>query len=186
MQTFSLQRSSFDPEYLEVILDGALVQEIRVLFKLPSIPVSFPSLEEVLFWLKEEEVKLAKAYAYRLLSMRSYSKMGLFQKLKGKGFSENGSVQVIGEIEKQGFLSDEEFGKGVVDQKMAQGYGPLYIERYLKAKGLDPKLARERMDGEKQKEALKKWEQKLKGKEKQKKIAFLLRRGFDFSVIRNI
>jgi SOS response regulatory protein OraA/RecX len=186
MQIYSLHRSAFDPEYVEVIVDGSVVQEVKVLFKLPSIPHSFSSLEEVLSWLNDVEQKLTKAYAYRLLSARSYSKMGLFQKLKMKGFSEKVSLKVMGEVEKLGFLSDEDFGRGVVDQKIAQGYGPMYIERYLSAKGLDPRLARERMDREKQRESLKKWEQKLKGKEKNKKIAFLLRRGFDFSAIQNI
>lgn len=186
MQTYSLRRSAFDPEYIEVVFDQSVVQEVKVLFKLPRVPVSFSSLEEVLSWLKDVEQKLAKGVSYRLLSSRSYSKMGLFQKLKMKGFSEKVSLGVIEEIEKLGYLSDADFGKGVVDQKIAQGYGPMYIEQYLKVKGLNPRLAREIMDGEKQRESLKKWEKKLKGKEKHKKIAFLLRRGFDLSMIQNI
>lgn len=185
MQTYSLRRSSIDPEYLEIVFDHVVVQEVKVLFRLPRAEVSFLSVEEVLTWLGEIEVKLAKASAYRLLALRSYSKAMLLDKLKGKGFSLIPCLKVIGEIEQLGYLSDEEFGKRAVDQKIVQGYGPLYIEKYLQSKGLDPRLARQRMDREKQKQSLMKWARKLKGKEKSKMIAFLLRRGFDFSLIQN-
>jgi SOS response regulatory protein OraA/RecX len=186
MQTYYLRRSAVDPEFLEIVLEGVVIQEVRVLFQIPGSRVSFSCLDEVLVWLQETEYKLAKASAYRLLARRSYPKLTLLQKLREKKYSEIQCRKVIGEIEKLGYLSDEDYGEKAVSQKINQGYGPKHIERYLQGLGLNPRLAREKMDEEKQKEALKKWEHKLRGKEKKKRIAFLIRRGFDFSMIQNL
>lgn len=186
MQTYSLRRSVVDPEFLEIILDGVVIHEVRVLIQIPKSHGLFSSLDEILTWLEEIEYKLVKASAYRLLARRSYPKLLLLQKLKEKKFSELQCRKVIGEIEKLGYLSDEDFGEMAVSQKINQGYGPLFIERYLQGLGLDPRLARQRMSAEKQKEAIKKWSFKLRGKEKKKRIAFLIRRGFDFSMIQEL
>lgn len=186
MQTYSLQRSAIDPDFLEISLQGIVIQEVRVHFEIPKSQVSFSSLDEVLAWLGEIEYKQAKAYAYRLLSRRSYSKYILLKKLKEKKYGETKCQKVIGEIEQLGYLSDEDVGEMAVSQKIKQGYGPQYIERYLQELGLDPRLARQNMDVEKQREAIKKWDHKLHGKEKKKRIAFLIRRGFDFNVIQNL
>lgn len=182
MQTYSLRRSAVDPEFLEIISEDVVIQEVRVPYAI-RLPASFSSLDEVFACLEEMERKLTKAAAYRLLARRSYSKMRLFQKLREKKFSEEQCRKVIEEIEQLGYLSDADFGEMAIRQKMAQGYGPQYIEQYLRTLGLDPRLARQVMDEEKQKESLQKWALKLRGKEGSKRIAFLLRRGFDFRFI---
>ncbi len=183
MQTYSLRRSEFDPEFLEIILDHVIVQEVRFPCPIKNLERSFSSLEEIFAWLEKTEEKLAKAAAYRFLSRRSFSKETLFQKLREKKFSHPLCRKVVEEMEKMGIVSDADFGEAVLRQKMGQGYGPQYIERYFKQLGLDPKLVREKMDEKAQRELVQKWMLKLRDKEKSKKIAFLLRRGFDFGLI---
>lgn len=186
MQVYSLRRSAFDPEFLEIILDGVVIQEVKVLYSIKKIETSFGSAEEIFAWLEKMETQLAKSAACRLLARRSFSKEGLFQKLREKKFSEMQCRKVVAEMEKMGVLSDLDFGEALLLRKMAQGYGPRYIEKYFEQKGLDPGLVRQRIDEEKQKELLEKWALKMRGKERKQKIAFLLRRGFDFRLIHNI
>jgi SOS response regulatory protein OraA/RecX len=183
MQTYFLRQSSFDPSFFEIQCEGVVVAEVKILFVLRSIPRSFSSQEEILQWLQETEAKLAKAYAYRLLGGRSYAKAALSQKMKGKGFSEEVCRKIIGEIEELGYLSDGDFAGRVIEQKMRQGYGPFYIERYLQQKGLDPTLVRLKIDEKTQKALLEKWMNKLRSKDRKQKISFLIRKGFDIELI---
>ena len=178
MLVYTLKKSTFDPTYWEVLLNGEVIQEIKIVFPLKKVPPFFKALEEIEPWLFSEERKLAKAYAFRLLNMRSYSKKILFQKLEKKGFSENVSNELIIEIERLGFLPEKELAESIVRRKIQQGYGPRYIQQYLKEKGLDPTHLE--IDEEK---ALEKWIPKLKGKEKQKVIPFLIRKGFSLDKI---
>lgn len=181
-----IRQSTFDPAYWEVLLDGVVIQEMKISFPLRGVPRDFVSLDAITTWLEETEYKLVKAAAYRLLARRSYSKAMLFRKLKEKKFSEKTYQKVIEEIEKLGYLSDSDFGYALVEQKIRQGYGPYYIERFLQEKGLDSSIVRQKMDAKTQKESIKKWALKLRGKDPAKMTAFLMRRGFDLEMIRCI
>lgn len=183
MQKYSLRRSAIDPDFLEIVLEGIAIQEIAVPFKIRYFPPSFDTEEEVRLWLAQMEEKLLKSSAYRLLARRSYSKTMLQQKLKEKRFSSSQIEKIVDEFEKLGYLSDADYAEMLIQQKMRQGYGPLHIERVFRDQGLDVCIVRKRMNQQMQKEAIKKWLVKLRGKDKSKQIAFLLRRGFDYSVI---
>lgn len=180
---YALRRSLIDPQFLEVVQEGVVIQEIKVPFEIRYIPSSFPSMEALADWLEKIEGKLVKNAAYRFLSRRSYSKAALLQKLQEKKYSLPKCQKMVDELEKLGYLSDADYMEMLIRQKVRQGYGPSYIERVFRENGLDPRAVRERMDAPMQKEALKKWIAKLRGKEKPKMIAFLLRKGFDYSVI---
>lgn len=180
---YSLRRSIIDSHFLEILFGGAVIQEVKVPFAIRYIPSSFGTLEELNHWLEQTEDKLVKSAAYRFLSRRSYSKAILLQKLKEKKYSLSKCLKVVDELEKLGYLSDADYVEMLIRQKMRQGYGPLHIERALRENGLDASVVRERMDVQMQKEAVTKWFMKMRGKEKSKMIAFLLRRGFDYSVI---
>jgi SOS response regulatory protein OraA/RecX len=186
MQTYSLRRSSIDSEFLEIVLNGVVIQEVKVSYALRNLSLSFGSLEEIFGWLEKTEEKLAKTAAYRLLARRSFSKEVLFRKLREKKFSEERCRKVVEDIEKLGLLSDIDFGEMVIARKMKQGYGPQYIERYFRELGLDPSQVRQIIDEETEKELLKKLLFKIRSKERSKKIAFFLRRGFDFRLIQAI
>lgn len=184
MPIFSLRKSAVDPEFFEVICEGAIVDEIKVPFTIRSLPSSFSSLEEIFVWLEKTEKRLAKNFAYCLLARKGYSQSALKKKLEMKKYSPRVSETIINELAELGYLSDESLAEAIVLQKLRQGYGPAYIRLYLQKKGLSPDLAREMIDEKAQIQAMKKWETKLKGKSREMKIAFLLRKGFDFSVLR--
>jgi len=185
MEICSLRKSLVDPEFFEILSNGIVVQEVKINFKIYRIPKTFPSVKEILSWLDETGAKLAKASAYRMLGRQSYSKASLLRKLTEKGFPLAVCQKIIEDLEKFGYLSDEDFAERVIQQKIRQGYGPFYIEQYIKQQGMNPNLVRKIIDEKTQKKAIEKWTIKLKTKEKKKQIAFLLRKGFDFNICRN-
>lgn len=176
-----IRRSAFDPRFWEVVENDVIIQELQIEFQIYETPESFIDLEAIITWLQETEYKYARKKAFSYLARKSYSKAMLLQKLREKKFSQKTCVEVIQEIEKLGYLSDEDFAKSFVEQKVRQGYGPHMIKRFLQEKGLDCKNVK--MD---QKAAMQKWAQKLRGKDRSKKTAFLLRKGFDFELIRSV
>lgn len=181
MNTYSLRKSEIDSSFWEVVSNGTVVREIRITFALKRVPPFFKTLDEIDPWLEKEENRLIKSYAYWLLNQRSYSKKTLSQKLRLKGYSEDKSTKIIGEIESFGYLPDAELAESIVRSKLRQGYGPFYIKQVLKEKGLDSYPIQ--IDETALKAALQKWDTKLKGKEKPKAIAFLLRKGFSLETI---
>jgi SOS response regulatory protein OraA/RecX len=185
MEICTLRKSAVDPEFFEILSNGVVVQEVKISFRLYRIPKNFDSVKEVLSWIDETGTKLAKASAYRMLGRKSYSKASLLRKLIEKGFPSTVCQKIIEDLEKFGYLSDNDFAERIILQKIRQGYGPYYIEQYIKQQGMNPSLVRKMINEKTQKEALAKWTTKLKLKEKKKQIAFLVRKGFDFSVCRD-
>ncbi|HSX14255.1 MAG TPA: regulatory protein RecX [Chlamydiales bacterium] len=181
-----LRQSTFDPKFWEVISNGIVIQEIAISFPLKDIPKQFASLEEIDSWLEKTESKKVKNYALWLLARRSYSKAMLLKKLREKKYSENRCQRVIEECENSGYLSDDNYAQMLLEQKIRQGYGPRYIEQYFRNKGIDAKLVRKKMDLKMQKEAVKKWAQKISSKDRMKAVAFLLRKGFDLPICQAI
>lgn len=176
-----LRQSTFDPNFWEVLSDDIVIKEIPIPFPLRGVPRFFANLEEIFYWLEQKEYKLIKNAALRLLARRSYTKAMLLKKLIEKKFSQEPCLKLISEFEKLGYLSDDDYAQAMLSQKIRQGYGPRYIEQYFRSKGLDPKLVK--VDIHTQKQAMKKWEAKLQGKEPLKRKVFLLRKGFDFELI---
>ena len=174
---FSIRRSAVDANYLEVISDGSVVREIASSFPFRNAPSSFSSIEEIEAWLLKAERKLAKEAAYRHLGRRSFSKVALLKKLREKLFSLSICEEVISELEKLGYLSDDDFFKRAIERELARGYGARYIRIKLRAQGFDCRI--EIDDAA----ALRKILPKFRSKERPKMIQALLRRGFDLDRI---
>jgi SOS response regulatory protein OraA/RecX len=152
---YYLRRSSLEPSYFEVCEGEMIVQEIWAPFQIRKIPSSFESLEEITRYLQETEWKLAKGAAYRYLAARSLASPMLMQKLKKKQFSEEVCRKVVEELEKLGYLQDDEFERSLILREFKRGYGPKVIELKLKAKGLGSRKVRELITREMQSEKLK-------------------------------
>lgn len=181
---YFLRRSLFDPQFIEIIKDGCVVEERKASLAIKKLLQKFSSREELLLWLEEEENKQIKIAAYRMLGRKSYSKWAISQKLKEKGFSSGAIQKIIDELEKMGYLSDSDYTAMVISQKIRQGYGPAYIEKYLELKKLDASLVRIEMDYGRQKEFIQKWLVKCRGKNRNQNFQFLVKRGFDLNVIK--
>ncbi len=174
-----LLRSRVDPRIVEIQEEQTVLQEVEVLFPLQKFPNSFPSLESALKWLREIEMKLAKAKAYRLLAMRSYPSTSLLQKLEEKGFSKRISEKVIDELKALGYLLDDDFWHRLIEREFQRGYGPRYLEWKKKApRAKIREMITESMQRKKIRELLKKFSSPKKAAQA------LIRRGFDLDCIR--
>lgn len=124
----NLFRSAIDPKIVEIREGTNVLQEVEVLFPIRKFPKRFLSLEVALQWLQDIEGKLAKAKAYRLLSMRNYPSTKLLQKLVEKGFSKRVSEKIIEELKTSGLLEDDSYWTRLIEREFQRGYGPRYLQ----------------------------------------------------------
>ena len=129
--------------------------------------------------------------ALDLLSRREHSVSELRTKLKK--FSEDSTEleNIIERLKDSKFLDDKKFSESFVRSKSQSGYGPNYIEQYLRKKGVSPNdydifgygidwttichgLYLRKSRGK-----------ELNHKEKEKILRFLAYRGFSYEIIKN-
>lgn len=134
----------------------------------------------------------AKRRAYKRLAMRPYHSSEMRQFLAEKGASPSVIAQVVGELSRLGYLNDEEWVIGTIRSLTARKYGPKMIAYKLSLKGIQeeeflPLLESSENLQQEQIEALLSSKYKNRDfssyKERQKIIAALVRKGFDFSEI---
>ena len=121
--------------------------------------------------------KLARKTAFRLLAMRSYHSVKLYQKLIDKGFPEEVCRDVIEECKRLGFLQDEEWEKNAILREFKRGHGPRYIEMKLR---LSRQKVRALITRDMQRERMGQLVSKLGPREKA--LRALQRRGFDLDI----
>jgi len=88
--------------------------------------------------LNERRTALSKAVA--CLARREHSAHELRQKLERSGVTKQLAIEVIGELQSQGLVSDQRFAEGYIRYRSGKGYGPQRIELELNEKGLDRSL----------------------------------------------
>jgi regulatory protein len=181
MENMKLKRSALEPDYFEVWNGSEVIKEIFAPFLIRYIPASFETMEHIHKWLSETEWKLAKARAYRLLSMRSYSEKKMREKLFERRFSKEVCDRLIDELKRLSYLQDSELAKAMALRECKRGYGPRYISLKLRSKGLDPKGINEWISREMQREEIERLIKKFS--DRKKAIQTLLRRGFDSDLV---
>lgn len=140
----------------------------------------------------EKEKPSAYNKALGLLVRREQSARELKAKLDRSGFSRDESARAIEALKKQAYQSDERFAELLARSRAANGYGPRRIFAELKSHGISDarinaainsldcdwrELARrqlQRQYGRKPATA---------AKERSRRAAFLLRRGFDVATV---
>ena len=145
-----------------------------------------------------EQEKQATVTALRLLAATPKSKKRLRQKLEEKGYGLQTIEDVLVRLEKQGILND-----GSLAQSLLQTYslyrpsGRKRIAFEMEKRGVEQRIIEESLGNyglreehkvamELAKTKLHRW-QKLEAAQQRKKLYdFLIRRGFDFSVTREI
>lgn len=130
-----------------------------------------------------------KEKALACLARKAYFKEELRQKLDGYGFKKEEIGETLLNLERSGWLQDEDLGRRFIEKQMRKGYGPKIIWHKLKEKAGE-EIASRLMIGESQ-EALKKligkYRQKKNFQNKQKIISALLRRGYHLeTILRNL
>ncbi len=175
---FVLRKSALDPALFEIADGEEVVQEIPIGFRVFKIPRIFPSVQAILRWVEEEEKRLVKRAAYRLLGLKNQSEAELRRKLSRRGFSLAVIIDLIEELRRLGFISDGSLESALIEKELKRGHGPRYIEMKLRSLGLGSHQVRNVVTEEMQREAIRKLIPKLKNP-----AASLHRRGFDPEII---
>jgi regulatory protein len=149
--------------------------------------------------LADDEQKRAKEQAFRYLSNRDHSEKELKQKLKRKGFSDQAIDKVIPDLKNLQFLNDKKFAELFARNRILQKpIGQRQLEFDLKQKGIQNSIIEETLvkiysefnEAELARRLAVKRIQQLRGKTpiqiKRKTADFLLRRGFEWEIVREI
>lgn len=182
-KTIRLCRSQIDPNWIEVREGEFLLQEIEAPFVLRRFPKGFQTQEEAVKWIIQMEWKLAKRRGYWLIAARSYSSCQLAQKLRQARYSESVVQGVVEELQRLGYVKDEDYAGRLIEQEFRRGKGPRWIERKLQSKGLDPSLVRVQITDAMQREKVRELALKFQHLPREKKIKKLAALGFDFASI---
>lgn len=131
-----------------------------------------------------------RSYAFATLTRREYSKKDLIEKLCQHAVSREEVIELVDELSRERYQSDQRVAEMVVRSQLRQGKGPNRIKQALSAKSVDSSLAKpdmEEIDWYAEAYALKvkKYgtEVATDPKLKAKQIRFLQYRGFDMDCI---
>ena len=134
----------------------------------------------------------AKSVAVRLLSRREHSALEIRDKLLKRDFTQSEIEQVITELQKGGWLSDERFAEAYIRMRQLKGFGPIRISIELNERGVKEGIIDNylQVDSDSWREILElQYAKKYKDKEiedyndKAKRIRFLQYRGFSLGMI---
>ena len=133
--------------------------------------------------------------AMRLLARREHSREELRIKLIQRGFEISSIGPILAELIEEDSLSDARYAQALMSHRSQGGYGPLYIRRELKERGVTPDLIESTFA-----QADVSWDDVAKGryqsrfsnqpvgsfKEWARRAAYMQRRGFGKSAIRRV
>lgn len=78
-----------------------------------------------------------------MLARREHSRQELQHKLIVRGFTSDAVTRVVEQLSTAGLQSDARYTEAYVNERTNSGYGPLYIARALRSRGIDaPLIAR--------------------------------------------
>lgn len=75
-----------------------------------------------------------------MLARREHSEKELCRKLTGRDFQTDEVAHVVTQLKKEGLQSDRRFTDALVHNRIEKGYGPAWIARELREKGVDDDL----------------------------------------------
>lgn len=160
----------------------------------PSFPEECGTLRELEEHYKKLECSGAHRYALMRLGMKSHSTSELRRQLQLKFVSEEMIEQIIEDYTKKGYLNDQEWLDSFIRIHIARNTGPQVMMTKLRLKGLPSVLIEEAFEraglrANQQMQIKKLLSTRYRsrnledGKERQKVIAALVRKGFDFHSI---
>lgn len=184
---------------MDLICDGEVWRQIHISIfgKKPSIPRVCSTLDELAAAFAALEYNMARQYVMRRLSAMNLPSKTIIRSLKQRFVSDETISRVIENFTELGYLNDATWTTGFVRQQTERKLGPRAIAQKLTNKGFGREEIEEAMEplkgssGEEvQMDAIvallnSKYKKKNLGdfKEKQKVVASLARRGYDFSLI---
>ena len=91
-------------------------------------------------------LEAARLKAMRLLGRREHSVRELSSKLKAGGVEAELTTEVVESMTENGWQSDPRFAASRIQNRIAQGFGPIRISAELRVAGLPDALIREAME----------------------------------------
>jgi regulatory protein len=88
----------------------------------------------------------ARCWAMNALARREHSALELKTKLLTKGCDEQLASDTVGQLLKDGLVSDARFTEGLVRYRRNRGYGPTRIAMELREKGVDEAIVEQWID----------------------------------------
>lgn len=146
----------------------------------------------------DDEVSRAYNRALSFLSYQMRSEHEVHQKLLKEEFGEAVIMEAIQKLIRLGFLNDQSYSRALTEtKKRTSKKGPKAIIQDLKQKGIDAKLQQQMLEdfseAEQLKLALELAEKKIRQEHnktpnqlKQKIQEFLMRKGYDFSIVKQV
>jgi len=178
----------YEAKRVRVFHEGELLRDYARAF-LGRTKITSETPEEF----QNEERKLARLYAFRLLAKRAYLKRALLEKLTGVGVEEGCAERVVLALDEEGYLSDKELIHSWVRLWTARGYSKQKITQKLREKRIPPteiQSAVAEIDEEAELEQLRNLLEKKYGSfdledpaEREKVVSRLFRRGFPLHLI---
>ena len=143
---------------------------------------------------EEKEKRAAKLYALRLLNRQLYHSTDLAERLKKREHSQEIIRPLIDELLELGYLDDLAYVRGRVKSEFRKTHGPRWVRQKLREKGIPRDevelVLSETYDEEQAREqlcriALTRYSKldPTDFKDRQKLMAALQRRGYDFQII---
>ena len=137
----------------------------------------------------------AKQLAVKLLARREHSAAEIRQKLQQREFSSSEIDEVVVELQKGDWLSDERFTEAYIRSRRLKGFGPVRIAVELRERGVDETLVSRYLlaDDEVWVQTMREeYQRKYRGtsyedyQEKAKRMRFLQYRGFPLDKIHEV
>lgn len=124
-----------------ILIDGEPWREIAsALLKNEDLSGDYASFEAWHTTWTTWEMQKTRAKAYELLSRRGFFSKELKDKLRGLGFSASALESVLFELEKQGYINDQEASMNFVSRGIRRKKGPGLISYQLKMKGIEAEI----------------------------------------------
>lgn len=196
-----IQTQKNHPTRCSLFLDGKFFcgvgMDLIVKFHLkPGIEIDDDKLKELI---QQEELTKAKNYAYRLLSARMYTVKEVRDKLFERGYAEEIVNEVIGTLERYGYLNDKDYAAEWIQSRLRSNPKGKYVLRQeLARKGIEDSIIEDVIGQEldESKEygmALELTRRKIElyknddpASAKRKLQGLLFRRGFNSEIVNNV
>nr|WP_205536260.1 recombination regulator RecX [Paenisporosarcina cavernae] len=195
-----ISRQKNNQERYNIYLDGkyefAVDEAVLVQYELAKDRVLEDwERDEILF---DEEVQKSFNKALHFLGFRMRSEKEVKDKLKKLGYGEAVIIEAVRKLYTLGFLNDEEFSKALMQtKKNSNKQGPRAIQQELMKKGIDKKLQESILNDYSEEDQLatareirdkviRKLTSKTPSQTKNKIQETLMRKGFNFEIIRTV
>lgn len=174
--------------WITVLLNHEPLRKIhRSIFKAGELPQSVSSEEELVGFLNKIETSGARHYVLKRLAMQSQWSGQLRKLLEEREVAAKTIDAILAECERNGYINDEEWVNNFIAGQKRKRVGPRVISQKLRSKGIPPELYEPHLNDDAPSDRLQELIRSKYAKrnlsdykEKQKVVASLVRKGYDF------